>query len=215
MARNTAREKKKRRVGSGGSMLSGDAQIKVALAGFVGVAVLLLAGYAVFISPGATGDTAGDPDSFTPNDDGLVSVGSEAPGLTTETIDGETVSLEDGGAEATMLVFFATWCPQCQNEAPMISDFEEQYDGDLRVIMVSIAGEDAPEEDSPEAVRRFVDEYGIEGPAVFDPSLGEPYNVTGTPTNYILDADNEVVAAHAGEAPTEVYEGWIREALEA
>lgn len=217
MARNTARGKKKRRAGSGGSRLSGDAQIGVALAGFVGFALLLAAGYAVFINlGGTTGDTAGDPDSFTPNDAGLVSVGSEAPEFTTETIDGGTVSLGDNeGAEATMLVFFATWCPQCQNEAPMISNLKEQYDGDLRVIMVSVAGEDAPGEDSPEEVGRFVDEYGIEGPAVFDPSLGEPYSVTSTPTNYILDADNEVVAAHAGEAPTEVYEGWIREALEA
>jgi thiol-disulfide isomerase/thioredoxin len=213
VARNTARGRKRRKAGSGGSRLSGDAQIKVALAGFVGFALLLLAGYAIFSS---TEGTTQDADSFTPNDDGLVSVGSQAPGFTTETIDGESVSLgDDQGAEATMLVFFATWCPQCQNEAPMISNLEDQYGGDLRVIMVSIAGENAPEEDTPEAVRRFVDEYGIEGPAAFDPSLEEPYNVTGTPTNYILDADNEVVAAHAGEAPTEVYEGWIGEALEA
>ena len=34
-----------------------------------------------------------------------------------------------------MLVFFATWCPHCNNEAPTISELESQYDA-LWVVMV-------------------------------------------------------------------------------
>ena len=106
-----------------------------------------------------------------------------------------------------MLVFFATWCPHCNKEAPILNDLEVQHE-ELRVIMVGIDGRD-----DPGKVRDFVDRYGIEGPAVYDPSLGSTYQVSGFPTTYVLDENREIVAAHSGEAPREVYEGWIEEAL--
>ena len=62
-------------------------------------------------------------------------------------------------------------------------------------------------------MRRFVEEYGIQGPAIYDPALGRTYKVTGTPTVYVIDRSGEIVGAHSGEAPREVYEGWIQEAL--
>ena len=106
-----------------------------------------------------------------------------------------------------MLVFFASWCPRCNKEAPIISDLEGEHE-DLRVIMVGIDGQD-----DSEKVREFVDRYGIEGPATYDPSLGSTYQVSGYPTVYVLDENQEIVAAHSGEAPREVYEGWIEKAL--
>jgi thiol-disulfide isomerase/thioredoxin/uncharacterized membrane protein YphA (DoxX/SURF4 family) len=146
--------------------------------------------------------------SFTPNDSGLLPVGSEAPGFTAETVEGAVVSLDDNGEEeATMLVFFATWCPHCNNEAPIISELESQYE-DLRVVMVGIDGRD-----DPSKVREFVERYDIKGPAIYQPSLGTTYRVSGYPTIYVLDGDDEVVAAHSGEASREVYEEWIEEAL--
>jgi hypothetical protein len=74
--------------------------------------------------------------------------------------------------------------------------------------MVSIDGRD-----DPVKVREFVDRYDIAGLAVYQPSLGSTYQVSGYPTSYVLNGENEVVAAHAGEAPKEAYESWIEEAL--
>jgi thiol-disulfide isomerase/thioredoxin len=113
----------------------------------------------------------------------------------------------DGGAPATMLVFFATWCPRCQKEAPIISELETWYDG-LRVVIVSIDGEN-----SPDKVREFVERYDIESPAVYEPNLGPKYGACGYPTVYVLNGGNRVVGAHSGKAPREVYEAWIEEAL--
>ena len=115
----------------------------------------------------------------------------------------------DGGARATMLVFFASWCPHCNDEAPIISDLEGQYEG-LRLAMVGI---DNTQGDSPEKVREFVERYDIESPTVYDPSLGPEYKVSGYPTTYVLNGDNEVVGATSGEAPREAYEDWIEKAL--
>ena len=73
-----------------------------------------------------------------------------------------------------MLVFFATWCPHCQDETPIVSEPEV---GNLRVIMAGI-----DREDDPARVREFVENHGIEGPAIYDPSLGQIHRVSGCPT---------------------------------
>ncbi len=62
-------------------------------------------------------------------------------------------------------------------------------------------------------MRKFVERYEIAGPAVYRPSLGSTYQVSDYPTTYVLNGEDGVVAAHSGEAPKEVYEGWIEEAL--
>jgi thiol-disulfide isomerase/thioredoxin len=172
------------------------------LAGFTALVIVVIAGLAVLSTTG--GQSAGN---FTPNDEGLIPVGDKAPSFAAETVDGESVSVGEGEAPATMLVFFASWCPHCQHEAPILSELESQYDG-LRMVMVGIDGED-----NPDKVREFVEEYDIESPAVYEPALGSEYRVSGYPTTYVLNKDNKVIGAHSGEAPREVYEGWIEEAL--
>jgi thiol-disulfide isomerase/thioredoxin len=172
------------------------------LGGLTALAVLGIVAFAVLSAAG--GEDAG---TFTPNDEGLLRVGSEAPAFTAETVGDGEVSVGGGSAGATMLVFFATWCPHCNNEAPIISDLEGRYE-DLRVMMIGIESED-----DPEKVREFVERYDIAGPAVYQPSLGSTYQVSGYPTTYVLDGNDTIVAVHSGEAPSSVYEGWIEEAL--
>jgi thiol-disulfide isomerase/thioredoxin len=192
VARKTSSSKKKAQSGSNSSIM-------LVMAGFTALVIVAVAALAVLRT------TGGD---FTPNDEGLIPVGDKAPGFTAESVTGGgSVSVGEGGAPATMLVFFATWCPHCQREAPVLSELESQYDG-LRMIMVGIDGED-----NPHKVGEFVERYDIESPAVYEPSLGTEYRVSGYPTVYVLNEDNEVIGAHSGEAPREVYEGWIEEAL--
>jgi thiol-disulfide isomerase/thioredoxin len=176
--------------------------VMLALAGFTALVIVAIAALAVFSSTGGAGAA-----NFTPNDEGLIPVGQKAPAFTAERVGGGQVSVGEGEAEATMLVFFATWCPHCRDEAPVMSELESQYEG-LQMVMIGIDGED-----NPEKVQQFVEEYDIESPAVYDPALGREYGVSGYPTTYVLDGENRVVGAHSGEAPREVYEGWIEEAL--
>jgi hypothetical protein len=97
--------------------------------------------------------------------------------------------------------------PALSEGGPVISDLESQYDG-LKVVMIGIDGQD-----DPDKVRDFVEQYDIQSPAVYEPSLGQKYGVSGYPTVYVLDGSDEVVGAHTGEAPRDVYEGWIEKAL--
>ncbi len=176
----------------------------LALAGFTAVAVAVISIFAVMSS------RSNEVENFTANNEGLIPIGDRAPAFSGENVNGGgNVSLGGGDGDATMLVFFASWCPHCQDEAPVISDLESEYEG-LNVIMAGIDGDRG---DDPEAVRRFVEEYDIESPAIYQPELGAEYNVSGYPTIYVLNGEDEVVGAHSGEAPRAVFEGWIEEAL--
>jgi thiol-disulfide isomerase/thioredoxin len=193
----------KRNASSGKKGSSGaNRTVMLGLAGFTALVIVVIAALAVFSATGG-----GSTGNFTPNNEGLIPVGEKAPGFTAETVGGGSVSVGDGEAGATMLVFFATWCPHCQREAPVMSELETQYD-DLQLVMVGIDAQD-----NPDKVRQFAEEYDIESPAVYEPLLGSEYGVSGYPTVYVLDENNKVVGAHSGEAPREVYEAWIEEAL--
>jgi len=193
----------KRNASSGKKGSSGaNRTVMLGLAGFTALVIVVIAALAVFSATGG-----GSTGNFTPNNEGLIPVGEKAPGFTAETVGGGSVSVGDGAAGATMLVFFATWCPHCQREAPVMSELESQYD-DLQLVMVGIDAQD-----NPDKVRQFAEEYDIESPAVYEPLLGSEYGVSGYPTVYVLDENNKVVGAHSGEAPREVYEAWIEEAL--
>ena len=201
MARTTPSTKNRGKTAKKDSS-GGNRTLGLVLAGVTALVIATIAAVAVFSTLGG-----GGTQNFTPNDEGLIPVGEKVPPFTASTVDSGSVTVGGGEPQATMLVFFATWCPHCQREAPVISALESQYDG-LKVVMIGIDGED-----NPGKVRDFVEEYDIESPAVYEPSLGQKYGVSGYPTVYVLDGSDEVVGAHAGEAPRDVYEGWIEEAL--
>ena len=202
MARSTRTKPKAKSTKAGDSPSGNRRSVVLVLAGATAFAVLAMAAFAFLSTAGGGGA------NFTPNDRGLLPAGAQAPDFTAETVGGGDEVSVGGDAGATMLVFFATWCPHCNDEAPVVSQLEEEYE-DLSVVMVGIDGQD-----DPEKVREFVDRYGIESPAVYKPSLGPAYRVSGYPTTYVLDGEGEVAVAHSGEAPREVYEAWIEEALE-
>jgi peroxiredoxin len=186
---------------AGGS--SGGRRIVLLLVGLTACAILLIVFFSFLASTG--GSNTGN---FTPSNKGLLPVGPQAPDFSVQTVDGGNVSLGDSGDyQATMLVFFASWCPHCNREAPIISDLKGNHD-DLRVTMVGIDGQD-----NSEKVREFVNKYGINGPAAYDPSLGSTYQASRYPTIYVIDGSGKITAANTGEIPKSVLEGWIEKAL--
>lgn len=198
MARNTLSKKDPKKSGR----RIGDKELKAASASNRPL-ILALVGFTADAVLAAASIRSGEAENFTANNKGLIPIGDRAPDFSGENVNGGG----DGGA--TMLVFFASWCPHCQDEAPVISDLESEYEG-LDVVMAGIDGDQG---DDPEAVRRFVEEYDIESPAIYQPELGDEYNVSGCPTVYVLNGEDEVVESHSGEATRAVFEGWKEEAL--
>ena len=112
-----------------------------------------------------------------------------------ESLDEEIVSLSDFVGTPVMVNFWATWCPPCRAEMPIIQEFAEAHQDELAVLAVN-AGEDRP------TIENFVENSDLDALIfLIDPenSVASLYRVPGFPTSLFIDAEGMLQAAHIGE----------------
>jgi thiol-disulfide isomerase/thioredoxin len=124
-------------------------------------------------------------------------VGQRAPSLAAVDLHGRTWSIEDGRGRLTWVNFWATWCPPCRTEMPMMQRLSEQYGDRLLILGVNWAEERSTVED-------FVARYAIDYPILLDPTLDNFYRWSpqfGLPRHYFVDERGIVVREISGELP--------------
>ncbi|HUP82843.1 MAG TPA: TlpA disulfide reductase family protein [Candidatus Limnocylindria bacterium] len=126
-------------------------------------------------------------------------IGDIAPELTGTTADGQTIQLTDLGGHPIVLTdlrghpvwinFFATWCPPCQEETPVLRDaFNAHRDDGLAVIAVSV------QETTVDDVRSYVERYSLGYTVGFDATSAvfHTYRAFGLPTQLFLDKNGVI-----------------------
>lgn len=104
-------------------------------------------------------------------------------------LDGELISLEALRGNPVWLSFFATWCPPCQEETPVLRDAHETYAEDgLKLVAVSV------QETTPGDVADYAATYGLEYSIGFDATSAvfDTYQAFGLPTHVFIDADGVI-----------------------
>ncbi len=149
-------------------------------------------------------------DANAPSNPNLLPVGTTAPAFTLKTPTGQSVSLSDSLGKATLLEFFATWCPHCDAEAPNVKKvFASLPRSKYAWVSINADGETAP---SVYAYHRY---FGLKDPALLDPSsqpgsfssqggagkVSTAYQVAAYPTFYIVDPKGKIAWASDGEQP--------------
>jgi peroxiredoxin len=135
------------------------------------------------IGPAVEGLRVGDvaPDFTIPLDDGST--------YRLTDLDGNPVSLADLRGKAVWINFFASWCPPCQGETPVLRDLSERYkDQGLEVVAVSV------QETTADDVRAYAERYQLPYTIGFDGSghAFHQYRVYALPTQFFLD-ENGVI----------------------
>jgi peroxiredoxin len=177
------------------------------------VAVLLVAIIGVIVTT-PLGNTATDPDLVNPlatpyiigdaPAEGL-RTGATAPEMTIDRADGSTYQLRDlDGRPITLaalrgkvvwLNFFATWCPPCQQETPILRSLSDMYrDRGLAVVGISV------QETTPTDVSAYADRYRLRYSIGFDGSgdVLREYKVFALPTQFFIDVNGVIQQIVAG-----------------
>jgi thiol-disulfide isomerase/thioredoxin len=126
------------------------------------------------------------------------------PEFSVKTLDGRTIKLSDYRGKVVVLDFWASWCPPCRDEVPVLVELAGQH-GARGLEVVGLSLEDPDEE--IEAVKRFVKEYkvnytvGFASTEMFATLAGE--GELPIPQTFIYDKDGKLRAHLVGFTPNE------------
>ena len=181
------------------------------LAGAIAVLVIAIVGVVV-TTP--LGNTANQPDLIDPlatpfligeaPAEGL-QAGQQAPELTVDLGNGSTYQLRDLDGNAVTLAslrgkvvwlnFFASWCPPCQQETPILRTLADTYrDRGLEIVGVSV------QETTAADVKAYADRYRLRYTIGFDGSgnVLREYRVFALPTQFFIDTNGVIQQVVSG-----------------
>jgi thiol-disulfide isomerase/thioredoxin len=123
--------------------------------------------------------------------------GRKAPELPRETLVGGPVSMPSLLASAhgrpSLVLFWASWCVPCIEEAPAIERFSNTSQGSGRIVGVNWS-------DALTGARSFVGRHHWSFPNVRDGdgTVGNNYRLTGLPTTFVVDAKGRITSTLRG-----------------
>jgi thiol-disulfide isomerase/thioredoxin len=148
---------------------------------------------------------------------GLLPVGSAIPDLRWM-LGNKRESVAGLRGAPLLLVFFATWCPHCQAETPVLSRLAERYAPQgLRVVGVTASpvGQDQRAPASLDDLRSYAAKYDARFPLLLDRALvgAQRFGVRGFPTLYVVDRGGVIRLAQRGEVPEATLAAAVEAAL--
>lgn len=148
---------------------------------------------------GSGGDGWGAPDvlqalaTIAGPEKSFASASGKAPAFTLTSTDGARVSLAQYAGKPVVINFWATYCPPCKAEMPMLAGAVGQRSG-AQLILVD-------EGDGRESARSFLDGLGIHQPALLDSdlSVGRDYGMSALPMTVFVKADGTIDRRQIGQ----------------
>lgn len=123
-----------------------------------------------------------------------LSVGKDAPEIIAPDVNGDQIKLSKINAEYTLVVFWASWCPHCNDMLPKIHNIYENSVSPQKLQVLTVSLDKEKEEwitalDAENYTWLNTSDFqGWNSPAAVD------YNIYATPTMFLLDSDKKIVA---------------------
>ena len=176
----------------------GSRVVRLLSIGFVvAVAATLVAVLAVGLAGG--GDTTGS-----------VRMNRAAPDFTIELFSGGTFTLSEMRGKPVVANIWASWCPACRDEAPVLEEGWQTYRG-RGVVFVGIDVMD----DRDDALK-FLEEFGVTYPNGPDEGadIFTDYGATGVPETFFINTEGRIIRKFLGPLNREQLSAFVEELLE-
>jgi cytochrome oxidase Cu insertion factor (SCO1/SenC/PrrC family) len=129
--------------------------------------------------------------------------GGRAPSFALESTDGHRVALADLAGKPLVINFWASYCPPCRAEMPLL----QRRVGALTTVRFVLIDEG----DSSQRARDFLSATGIQQAALLDTDLavGRAYGVLPLPTTVFVRADGSIAGRQVGQLDDRVLAAWL------
>lgn len=120
------------------------------------------------------------------------------PDINLTTLDGETLQLDAYQGEPFLVNVWATWCPPCVREMPLLADLDTTHDA-LKVVLVNHG-------ESVERIESFLEEMDLDiQHLLLDPrgELVAHSGHRGLPVTYFYNERGHLVATQSGEVTSD------------
>jgi len=127
------------------------------------------------------------------------------PRLVLPTLSGQSLDLGNSDGRPVVINLWATWCPPCQRELPMLTRAARAHP-EVRFVL-------ADQGESAAVVRAYLARDGLSPPIVVldaDHDLARYYAASGMPTTLMIGADGRLKAASLGQISSERLERDLR-----
>lgn len=132
---------------------------------------------------------------------GPVATSAKAPDFTGVDLSGTKHTLSEGKPRATLLKFWASWCPFCRSDIPLMKAAMEKYrEQGLRLLTVSV-------DQDLNKLKTFVETEQLPYPviAAYDPAASPEqaripalYETQGIPAYFVIDRTGTIVKTFSG-----------------
>jgi thiol-disulfide isomerase/thioredoxin len=138
-----------------------------------------------------------------------IEVGSRAPVVTVQSLDGKHVDLGQYIGKTPMLIeFWATWCANCRELMPTLLEAEKKFGTKVKFVALAVAINQ-----SPERVRRFIAAHPLPHETFYDAD-GKAAGAFDAPaTSYVVVLDKAGRVVYTGLGGKQDLEAALKKAL--
>ena len=138
-----------------------------------------------------------------------IEVGSKAPVVTVQALDGKQVDLGHYIGKTPMQIeFWATWCANCRELMPTLLEAEKKFGKKVKFVALAVAINQ-----SPERVRRFIAAHPLPHDTFYDTD-GKAAGAFDAPaTSYVVVLDKSGRVVYTGLGGKQDLEAALKKAL--
>jgi len=133
-----------------------------------------------------------------------------APELTLNDLSGGKVSITDYRQQVVLINNWATWCPPCKLEMPVLEKYFREHT-EQGFILIGIEAGDPVDE-----VTSFINKYNLTFPILLDPNNKSmlAFHNDNLPSSYVINHNGNVVLAWTGPISHTMLEKYVTPLLE-
>jgi thiol-disulfide isomerase/thioredoxin len=138
-----------------------------------------------------------------------IEVGTQAPAVTVQSLDGKPIDLGSYIGKTPMLIeFWATWCPNCRELMPGLLDAEKKFGKRVKFVAIAVAINQ-----SPERVRRWLAANPLPHDTYYD-AQGKAAGAFDAPaTSYVVVIDKTGRVVYTGLGGKQDLDAALKKAL--